>query len=212
VLISYTLESGEAASIVLDASITELHEAEAEVTEDQVETGSPISDHVRPLQRKIGIEGFVSNHPIEVPASNMQGITGAVERVEFPGGLGGANVLRFSGDFDRVRAVEEELDRLRTGGILCTLSTSLRVYENTVLRSFAVKRDATSGNALPVSLSFVQIRIAEVRTVPVPSIPRAARRAARGAQNPTPTEEATAEGSGNDSLFSRLTGMGIRAR
>jgi len=211
-LITYTLGSGEAASISLDAAITEVHEAEAEVTEDQVETGSPISDHVRPLQRKLAIEGFVSNHPIDVPASNMEGVTGAIERVEIPGTTGAVHVLRFAADFDRVRAIEEELDRIRIGGILCTISTSLRVYENTVLRSFAVKRDASTGNALPLSLQFVQIRIAEVRVVPVPSIPRAASRAARGAQNPTATPTATADGEGDSSLFSRLTGMGIRAR
>lgn len=62
----------------IDVSISETHSVGADVTEHPVESGSDIADHIRPTPRTVRIEGFVTNHPIELPLSHAGG-TRAIE-------------------------------------------------------------------------------------------------------------------------------------
>lgn len=59
--------------IWLDVSVRESHGLSAEVTEHPVESGADVADHIRPKQRTVTIEGIISNTPIEVPQSHMDG-------------------------------------------------------------------------------------------------------------------------------------------
>ena len=60
-------------SIWIDVSISEKHNVRAEVTKHPVERGTDIVDHIRPLPREVQIEGFVTNHPTEMPLSHAGG-------------------------------------------------------------------------------------------------------------------------------------------
>lgn len=60
-------------SIWIDVSISERHALSADVTEHPVEQGSAIADHIRPKPRELTIEGFVTNHPTEMPLSHAGG-------------------------------------------------------------------------------------------------------------------------------------------
>ena len=61
-----------------------------------------------------------------------------------------------------------------------------RIYQDMVLTSIGVKRDATSGDGATFALEFKEIRQVAVKTssVPVPAEPRAKPSKKRGAQNP----------------------------
>jgi hypothetical protein len=63
------------ASIWIDVSIREQHNAQAELTRHPVEDGSDVTDHVRLMPDQIQIEGIVTNQPIELPGSHMDGAT-----------------------------------------------------------------------------------------------------------------------------------------
>lgn len=56
-----------------DVSVRESHGLSADVTEHPVEEGADITDHIRAKPRTFSIEGLISNTPIEVPQSHMDG-------------------------------------------------------------------------------------------------------------------------------------------
>lgn len=60
-------------TIWIDVSISEQHSLSATVTEHPVEVGANIVDNIRPQPRKVQIEGFVTNHPTELPLSHAGG-------------------------------------------------------------------------------------------------------------------------------------------
>lgn len=59
--------------IWIDVSISETHGLSADVTQHPVESGSDMTDHIRPTPRTIQIEGLVTNHPTELPLSHAGG-------------------------------------------------------------------------------------------------------------------------------------------
>ena len=60
---------------LIDCSISENHTFDSDVTDYPVESGSNISDNIRPLPLVVEIEGVVSNTPIGLIADNRRGRT-----------------------------------------------------------------------------------------------------------------------------------------
>lgn len=56
------------AAIEFDCTLSETHEASAQVTEHPIETGANITDHVRPMLARVSIEGLITNTPINETA------------------------------------------------------------------------------------------------------------------------------------------------
>lgn len=71
--------------IWLDCSVRETHTLSADVTEHPVETGADVADHIRPRARTVSIEGLISNTPIEVPQSHMDGASEDRSPIEIEG-------------------------------------------------------------------------------------------------------------------------------
>lgn len=209
--ITYQLPSGQATSITFDATPEQVHDSDADVTEDPVESGAPISDHVKPLPRKVSLSIVVSNTPIAQPPDQMNGVTGSVAPLDLGKGVT-ANVLQWSGTFDRVKTVHEELERLKDTGTLVTIVTSLRDYPNMVLKSISARRSAEIGDSLEANLQFVQVRIANTTTAPAPATPRATRRGGNGAQAAQAQAAGQPANAGGGSMAANLTGLGIRVR
>jgi hypothetical protein len=72
VLFQWTSGAGAAKQYQLDASVSEVHSVGAQVTEQPVEVGSPASDHIRPMPRRLRIDGFVTNTPISNAVFKIQ--------------------------------------------------------------------------------------------------------------------------------------------
>lgn len=206
--ITYALANGQAASITPDACVEEAHDGSSDVTEDAVESGAPISDHVRQKQNMLTLQIVISNSPIVQPPDQMSGVTSSMQAVQLTGTKQQAVLLTYSGNFDRVGVVHDELHRLKDEGVLLTVTTSLKTYDSMILYGISVKRNASYAHALYANLTFKQIRIAQTQTAPAPSIPRARSGAARGQQTPTATPAQPAS-QANASLWSRLSGTGI---
>lgn len=198
--ISFTLADGQLQSIIVDATVRELHEASAEVTEHPIEVGANVSDHIRANLDSVTLDVVVSNEPIRQPESQMDGVTSRQQGLEIRDPTTGiilakANVLVFDGDFDRVRTVYEELLRLRTTGTVVGILTSLREYSSMVIRRVAPIREAATGDSLRATVEARQIRIvsSEVVDVPEPEETRGDTNRNRGRRNNEDTDAETDE-------------------
>lgn len=136
--------------IQLDASISEDHSVEAEVTEHPVEEGADISDHVRRKPDRLTIQGWISNHPILINASETAvGIAG--------------------GDPDkRAQDGYEVLERIAKVGTQVAVFTTLKTYPRMLVLSLRAPRDATRGGLLDVTIGLKEITTATTELVEPP--------------------------------------------
>lgn len=127
----------------------------------------------------------------EKPAIEPQPlIAGSVQGTE-----SGANVLQWSQEFDRVRAIYDVLRALVLTGTLVQIITSLRTYEDMVLNNLSAPRSAGSGNAITFSSDAVQVRLVSTETVAAPEETRgdqAGRLGGQGTEETAATEESRA--------------------
>lgn len=122
--------------VELDASIEEQHSSENEITQYPVEQGVDISDHVKRLPDRLTLRGMVTDTPIKLGATNI-GANRSIETYQ--------DVIQILDDAETI-----------------TIVTTLKQYENMMLKSVDVPRNARLGHAVEMSLSFRQIQTAEV--------------------------------------------------
>lgn len=130
-------------ALELDASLRETHSARNEVTQHPVERGSAVSDHIRPLPDGLVIEGVVSNAPLARPGL----VADSAENVT------------------RADSAYLQLLELRNSGQLVTVTTKRRTYTNMALTDLTVPGDASIGDALQFTATFVQVTVVDSRTV-----------------------------------------------
>ncbi len=197
-------------SIEFDATLSENHPSSNVVTEHPVERGVNVTDHVRPEVDRVTLEVYVTNAPIKVPRTNLDGATGGTSALELevpttgelpiaiPGigaalkGAGAFNrtisvkaqTLQFD-EFDRVASVYHSLKFLQETAQLLTISTSLVEYENFVIQSVTAPRQAGDGDAMKIQIEARQLRFVTTKTVPAPKTPVGAKKANLGAKSTT---------------------------
>lgn len=209
-------ERGEIKAVVFDATVRELHQHSATATNHPVESGAPVTDHVKPEPDQLSVDVHVTNTPIISP--NVDGANGEVRsmnvqtearsqskgaKVSREGNVtaaeyennrlqGSAMVLQFGGGFDRVGSVYEVLARLCKEGVDVTVVTSLRQWDSMLISRVSTPREAASRHAVTFQVDFQEVRFAETETVgtPEPLETRAERARRRGAQG---TEDAESE-------------------
>jgi len=170
-----------AGAVEIDASSLLGFEATAEVTEHPVESGPAVADHIRPMNGTVSVEGVITNHPVTLPATQMNGVTLAPGTVTLPDGSR-ATVQRFSADFDRVRACDEVFQSLVEGGVRVALSTALRTADSLAVSRYRAERNGETGESVKVTLELKKVRLATTARAPVPAVRRAQVRLDRGAQ------------------------------
>lgn len=184
--IEWTPEGGQTQTIDFDASVEEVYEGAAEVTEHAVESGANISDHVRPENETLSIEAMVTNTPVIPRTFGMDGATGETQSASLGGSAGGVSVLQFSQTFDRVRAVDDALRQLKDDGQVLTVRTTFREITDVVLTRYKVTRNVDFSHALNLNLDLKRVRIATTERVavrpPRPHTHNHARQANRGSQ------------------------------
>lgn len=180
---------GEFVLVTFDATVTERHERTAEITTHPVEQ---FTDHIRVQPIRLNADVHVSNNPVRSPdvdeafgdvrglklTRNSRGLTKGVQinqkndvdeaQYEDLTESVAANTLQFAEPFNRVRAVESQLNELLVAGTKLTIVTELRTYENMVLQSIVIPRDANNANAATITLDLVEVRIANTSIVDAP--------------------------------------------
>lgn len=183
-------------------------------TDNPVEEGIDVSDHVKHDPVRVTLEVFVSNTPI-YDRNNKGGFYGSVpiklEKYKAPlaptpgavfGAIGGAikdavgsllgghqeyaaNVLQFP-DFDAVADTLQVLEQLRDTSQLLTVYTRARSFDDMHLSKITLHRNAASGTGGTFQLELQQIRQVTVSIVnaPIPTQVRAKPAIAKGAQSP----------------------------
>jgi hypothetical protein len=76
-------------------------------------------------------------------------------------------VFQHSQEFNRARAIDEQLRALRDAGQLLTVRTGFREITSVVIQAYKVTREAETGNTLALSLELRRIRIASSLLVQV---------------------------------------------
>lgn len=167
-------------AIVLDASITETHTSEVEVTEFPVEKGANVADHRRVKPDGLTIEGLVSNTPLPEPNDPSTHYSeGAAEfdsKATFKAGRAGQAYA--------------DLLALKDSGDLITVVTGLRTYENLTMVALSVPRDARTGQSLRFSATLKELRIVSSEIVKTTE-PKTKGKESLGkkAAEPTPAEK-----------------------
>jgi hypothetical protein len=143
---------------LLDINVSEEHQLESEVTDHPVERGGDITDNVRPKPIVVTVESLVSDSPL-----------GFVAQSRTPGTLPTDEALAL-------------LRRIRQSREPVAIETSLGRYENMVLQSLRIPRNAEVGtHALQFSAVFKQVEfITNERTTVRVSDPRAAKKTTVG--------------------------------
>ena len=130
--------------VSVDASISESHSIEGEITSHPVESGSDITDHYRVNPREISLEAVVTSTPIA---------TG------YPAQTAINSVKSIIAKDDPVMNAWQEVERYFEKRIIITINTSLKKYKNMILTSFNVTRNSAKGQSLHFSLTAREIRV-----------------------------------------------------
>lgn len=157
------------ASIVLDASIKEIHHSEVDSTDSPVEQGVDVTDHLRAKPDVVTITGMVTNFPLDagkgltpesISASTSQG-TESFSNQSLAQWVPGTAETAY-----------QDLLLLKGSASLVTVITGLRVYTNMALKSLDVPRDASIGESLQFTATFKEIQIVQNQTVQIARGPK----------------------------------------
>lgn len=140
--------------VSLDCTVSETHNATATVTDHPVESGSTITDHIRPEPLQLTITGIVSNTPIGT--KKLQIVSSEIGRIRADDTVLG-----------HAETAAKKLEEIRLSAKPVKVVTRLRTYENMAMLSLSIPRDAKTGNALNFTMQFKQIRIVTNRTTRV---------------------------------------------
>lgn len=162
-------------SIELDASLEELHSQGSDIPTHPVESGADITDHIRRKPNRLRIKGLVTNHPA------------------FLGGvLGAALVQGLPVSLHRAEEYFKALEALKNEGQIIAVITTLKTYENMVIKDFTVPRNAKLGNSVEATILLEEIIIVatDETSKPAPADPVNGGTVAGGRAAPPPAAAA----------------------
>ena len=147
---SLTTFVSELVSIDLDVTSDEFHEWTNEVTNNPVETGSPIADHIQDMPDKVRITGMISDSAI---SDNVIRQFSEIDDTQF--------LTRSQTTFDLLRNMIKDKK-------LVTVYTRYKTYTDMALVSLSIPRNNTTGDAVNFTAEFVHVRIVSTQTVEIP--------------------------------------------
>lgn len=167
VTLSWTEGTG-LGTLEFDATLTEQHSAQAEVTQFPVETGASISDHVVVRPARLRLEGLVSNTPIQDVFPGQ-----APDAEDRRGSVAKGRTSEWSG---RAGAAYTQLVVLHELGTPVRVSTQLRDYDSMVIQTLEVPRDAETGDVLRFMMELQQVNTVATRTIDLEKSDKPAKR------------------------------------
>lgn len=132
--------------IVVDATVRETHLSECGITKNPIEDGAQITDHVQVVPKKLTVEGVISDTPLGFAfISNIQNFVRTVTTI-----FGGRS---------RSQDAYDDMVKLQESRRPFTVITNLKRYENMIMASLSVPRDASTGGAIHFTAELQQIII-----------------------------------------------------
>jgi len=179
----------------VDAVIRESHEFKAKVGEHPSESGQNFCDHVALSPTTLQIEGVISNTPM-----TLLGLTAVRSFDNF--------IHKRSNDL--VDQAFKKLEDIFTQREPITITTSLKDYENMVLESLSIERNAQMSSSMHFKATAKQIRLINqvVIALPKPKKEQAKPKERLGKQITKPASEEIKEVVKKRSLLGAVTGWG----
>ena len=140
-------DTGVSDVVTFDATTDIQHTFSAEITEHPVERGSNIADHIRPKNFVLTLNGVITDYPL----ANTETLST------------GASVTSYTLVGSRAKAgrsveAHKLFERLQNEGVLCTVNTELKRYENMALKEYTVPKNANTKGAIKFTLVFQEVR------------------------------------------------------
>jgi hypothetical protein len=179
-------------AIGFDVTTMESHEESSTVTENPIEDGSLIIDHILHAPNTFSFEAIVTERgirpdfygnadyaPYDTPAPEFRGFG-----VIIPTTLK-VTVLQWAKG-SRILEMQERLTRMRLDGITSTILTSVRPYDRMLITSIALPRESLKKGEGRFSISMRELVTVTTATVqaPQPKEPRAVPKVDKGSQGP----------------------------
>ena len=157
---SISFQDDPTTALQIDAMVEETHSSSVALTDYPIEDGSSISDHITMKPDQVSIQGVVSNSPIYL----------------------------FNADFfvlNRVFTAYEVLYIFQKSRYLLSIVTGLRVYNNMIIESLKISRNAQNGQALEFTADAKRATIVQSQIGTISgSIPITAYQADAGTSSP----------------------------
>ena len=193
---------GGVAGIVIDATVSEEHLSEAELTENPVEDGVVVTDHVHLKPAQLTIQGVISDSPLGYAViGNIQNLVRSVSAL--------------FGRSSRSIDAYNDLFNLQKSRQPFTVTTGLKRYKNMIMTSLSVPRTAQTGRAIHFSATMREIRIVKSKSTSSslsPSVSSLGSKTKDGGSKVTPPVPAgaavTTEVTKPRSILYRISGQG----
>lgn len=205
-LLLIPVPNAEPVAITVDATISQIHEHTADVTENPVENGSDTSDNYRAKPDSFTLDVIFSDQPLRDYPDFTGGNAFELRSLDFGNGRG-ALVLQSDTRSNRTQRVYDTLLETQKSGTLIEVVTARRRYINVAITSITVTRNKRNGDALFAKISFRSLVLVETTAAPaaVPRVRWRRRGSNAGAQSGTSSEQ----GDGvSRSRLAQFTGVG----
>ncbi|WP_158782503.1 phage baseplate protein [Pantoea sp. BAV 3049] len=146
---TFSLSDESVGNLEFDSIDSETHDWQRDVTQNPVENGSPVADHIIERPRNLTVTGMISNTPVN--GSNI-----------FNSLVNGFN------EEDAVAKAFSTLDALYKSKSLVTIYTRYAVYENMVITSINIPRTPDVGDAIVFTIQATQVRMVSTQTTSLP--------------------------------------------
>lgn len=150
-------------SLEIDCTVSEVHQADVEITEHPVEDSVAVADHIRPKQEMVTIEGIITGTPIPSSKQTRNVSTKSPKGKTFNFTTSVPESIA-NGAITRIESARDTLYRIKNGGQLVTIVTGVKAYESMALKSLTIRRDARTGVSLQFTAVFVQVQTVELKT------------------------------------------------
>lgn len=131
--------TGKIGSVVVDVTLSEQHQMQNRITQWPVEDGSTITDHIANEPRRVSMNGFIADSPLN--------------------GSGGGFAQRAFGELERIWRDKE----------LVEVITQYRVYRRMGIERISVPKDGRVGDALRFTAELVEVQFATSESVDIPA-------------------------------------------
>lgn len=128
-------------SITIDATITENHSAEVDITENPVENGAKITDHIQPKADTLRLDAVFADFPLG--------------KQKDQGGKG------------RAVALYQQLKTLQKAATLFEVRTGIERYTSMAIKSMTPMRNKDTKGTVKFSIAFQHVILVDSQTVPV---------------------------------------------
>jgi hypothetical protein len=146
-------------TVQVDACSDESHQLNNTITDHPVEEGFNVTDHSRPDPDVVTLRCFVSNTPLSAQQATRAVQEGSV-RFDTTSTAG----VTIGNQTGRGQEAFARLKKLRDGGTLIKVITTLRTYESSAtegmaIQSLSISRTAKNYDGLEFSVTLKQVRI-----------------------------------------------------